>query len=107
MQEERPQVSLAHLGSSVASSTTSTSGLTGSRVQAQKLDARLVSLTDRPTMDLNHWRSFSTRLTMAMGVLKMEHTCRKQGHGRIDGLSAEPVHQAKWEAGCAAETQQE
>lgn len=54
-----------------------TSGLTGSRVQEQKLEVRLVSDTSKPTTLLNHWRSDSTRDTMAMGTLKMLLTCEE------------------------------
>lgn len=35
----------------------------------------LSQLACSPTTDLNHCRSFSTRLTSAMGTLKMVHTC--------------------------------
>lgn len=52
-----------------------TSGLMGSRVQAQKLAVRVVSDTSRPTTLLNHWRSLSTSETIAIGTLKILHTC--------------------------------
>jgi len=35
---------------------------------AQNETPRSVSRTGRPTFDLNHWRSASTRLTAAIGV---------------------------------------
>ena len=65
----------AHRTSVVASGTTSTSGCAGSRVQAQKELERSVEVqAPRPTTLLNHWRSRSTRDTMAMGSRKMEQT---------------------------------
>ena len=60
-----------------ASGTTRTSGCGGSSVHAQKLERRSVSVAERPQMDLNHWRSVSTRETMAMGTLKMVQSWKR------------------------------
>ena len=68
--------------------------MTGRKVQAQKAALRSVDLTASPWMLLNHWRSLSTRLTMAMGRWKMEHSCRAQ--------PSEPLAVRRWgkAAGC-------
>ena len=34
-------------------------------------------MAERPQMDLNHWRSVSTRETMAMGTLKMVQSWKR------------------------------
>ena len=67
----------ANRASSRASGTTRTSGCGGSNVHAQKLERRSVSVAKRPQMDLNHWRSVSTRETIAMGTLKMVQSCER------------------------------
>ena len=72
-----------HRPSRRASGTTRTSGVTGRKVQAQKAALRSVDLTASPWMLLNHWRSLSTRLTMAMGRWKIEHSCRAQTSGQL------------------------
>lgn len=62
--------------SSRAFSTTSTSGCSGSSVQAQKAWLLGVSLAARPQEDLNHWRLLSTSETSAIGTRKMLATRR-------------------------------
>jgi hypothetical protein len=77
-----------HLASSSASSTTRTSGFAGTNVQAQNEEFLSVSVVSRnswPMTLLNHWRSLSTRETIAIGTLKILQTCGSASSVALSG----------------------
>ena len=60
--------------------------------QAQKEDVRGVSVTGRPWMLLNHWRSVSTSDTIAMGTRNMEHSCTHRAQGEDAVANPRELH---------------
>src|ERR1700733_12210512 len=54
-------------------------------VWPQKERSRDVSQAGRPMRDLNHWRSLSTRVTVAMGIAKVRQARRVRRSKRSSG----------------------
>merc|ERR1719336_370926 len=71
------------------------SGESGRKVCAQKDISRGVSDESSPTLDLNHWRSESTRLTKTIGTLKRADETRVMSSRALQGTVSKMLSECK------------